>query len=158
MPISAKSPRLLLVVSSLAMAVGPGCSEELGPETMTTTRVEGTIRIAGRPVTTGWVEFLPTEGGVGNLRSAPIRADGSFTADGVAVGRVAVALANVGSAPVPTDLGPVGIRAFRSTETPIRRQIPAGTASRLDLDLAVEGLALRRSQAGLDRPKPEPKG
>src|SRR4051794_29163276 len=84
----------LMGVVLLAVASG-GCSEELGPERFEMTRVEGTVGLAGMPITSGWVEFLPTAGTRGNLRSAPIRKDGSFAADDVPVGPVAIALADV---------------------------------------------------------------
>src|SRR5258708_2926577 len=87
--------------------IAAGCSEELGPEVFRTTRVEGTVRIAGQPVTSGWVEFQPVEGAQGNLRSAPIRKDGSFAAEGVPVGRVAIGVAGLLGPPIPTSLGPV---------------------------------------------------
>ncbi len=133
------------------LTASSGCSEELGPERFTTTRVEGTVRLAGRPVAPGWVEFLPAEGTPGNLRSAPIREDGSFAIDGVPVGRVAIALAGVHGPPIPTSLGPVDLGEFRFFQTPIHRLIPAGAKSRVDLDLAAEAESFRLDRLRLRR-------
>lgn len=140
----------LIGVVLLASSSG-GCSEELGPERFETTRVEGTVRLAGAPITSGWVEFLPTAGTRGNLRSAPIGKDGSFAADGVPVGRVAVALADLHGPPIPTSLGPVERGTFRFFQTPIRKTIPAGPKCRVDVDLADEAEAFLRERLSFQR-------
>ncbi len=121
-----------------------GCANELGPESLATTRVEGAIRIAGRPVSSGWVEFLPAEGAMGNLRSASISRDGSFGVDGVPQGRVVVRLVGVYGPPIPTMVGAVDLSTFRSFQSPIRRLIEDKTTQRLDLDLAQEAEAQQR--------------
>src|SRR5215212_6208285 len=72
--------------------LGLGCGEELGPEPMPTARVAGRVRIGDRPVRGGWVEFMPVEGTVGRLRSAPLGPDGRFADDRVAVGTNAIRL------------------------------------------------------------------
>lgn len=147
-----------LIGRGLIAATASGCAEELGPEVFATTKVEGTIRIGGRPVSAGWVEFQPVDGTRGNLRSAPIRPDGSFSADRVPVGQVAVGLAGVRGPAIPTGLGPVELRAFRAPQTPIRVVIPPGASSRLDVDLADQADAfLRRSQA-MKRRREAPEG
>lgn len=65
----------------------PGCPEALGPENFPVAPVvTGKILCAGRPVPSGFVEFLPIEDAVGNLRSAPLAPDGSFRATRVPVG------------------------------------------------------------------------
>ena len=135
----------------LIVATMSGCGEELGPEFFPTTRVEGTIRIAGQPITSGWVEFLPDGGTRGNLRSAPIRTDGSFAIDSVPVGRVIIGLAAVHGPPILTSLGPVERGTFRFFSTPIRRVIPAGPSSRVDVDLAVEAEAFLRDRLAFQR-------
>jgi hypothetical protein len=135
----------------LAFLMASGCSEEIGPERPPTTRVEGTITIGGRPVTSGWVEFLPTEGTEGNLRTARISKDGTFSAGFVPVGRVAVAFADLRIPPIPTALGPVEAWSFRFNTTPIRKSIPAGPKASLDLDLAAEAYAFRKQRQELVR-------
>lgn len=139
-------------VGVILIAAAAGCAEELGPEVFETTRVEGTARIAGQPIPSGWVEFLPVEGTRGDLRSAPIRKDGSFAADGVPVGRVAIGIAALHGPPIPTSLGPVERSAFRGFRTPIRRAIPSGDPARLDLDLAVEAESFRMRQRAVPSP------
>lgn len=128
-----------------------GCGEELGPERFESGRVEGTIRLGGRPIPSGWVEFFPIDGTRGNLRSAPIRADGSFAASGVPAGRVAVRLVDAYGPPIPTSLGPVRFSTFGSFQTPIRAMVPAGTTTCLDIELAAEAERYRRNQEALTR-------
>ncbi len=91
----------------------------------------------------GWIEFLPAEGTVGNLRSAPIGADGSFQADGVAIGTNFIGLTD---AKVSI---PGGWRRFQTTSKPpegvhIERKIPPSSSSPLVIDLLEE---LFRQQA-----------
>jgi hypothetical protein len=128
-----------------------GCSEEIGPERPATSRVEGTIMVGGRPVTSGWIEFLPVEGTEGNLRTARISKDGSFSVDLVPVGRVAVAFADLRLPPIATALGPVDARTFRFFTTPIRRVIPSGIKTDLDLDLASEAYSWQKFRQELNR-------
>ena len=64
-----------------------GCSEELGPEHMPVARVKGFVKEGVRPVSEGWIEFIPVDGTVGNLCSARLHADGSFEAEHVRGGR-----------------------------------------------------------------------
>lgn len=113
--------------------LAPGCREELGPVQFPTTRVTGVVREGGRPVGGGWVEFLPVDGTVGNLRSAPIRRDGSFEADRVAVGTNQVGLV---AAPVDSLLA----QRFHPMRSPIRRAIPAGPSTTLTIDLIEEAI------------------
>ncbi len=125
---------------AIVAAFAPGCSEELGPERMVTTRVTGVVVEGSRPVGGGWVEFMPVDGTVGNLRSAPIGPDGRFVAEGVAVGENAV---GVVGAPVRMR---GGRRAFDTLGTPVRRTIPRGPAAEVSIDLLEE--AVRRPGAG----------
>jgi hypothetical protein len=135
---------------ALVAATLGGCTSELVPESFPSSRVEGTIGIAGRPVSSGWVEFLPAEGTMGNLRSSPILRDGSYRVDGVPRGRVVVRLVGVYGPPIPTSLGPVEVATFRSFLSPIRRVIDAGT-THLDLDLASEAQAHQRQRVEVSR-------
>jgi hypothetical protein len=116
---------------TLLSACTAGCSEELGRDPFVTTRVMGTVRVGTRPLTGGWVEFLPFDGAVGNLRSAPIGRDGRFELDEVALGTNAVGI-------VGAPLEPRYRWKFNALQTPIRRVIPAGHPAVLDIDLAVE--------------------
>jgi hypothetical protein len=109
-----------------------GCSEELGPEQRETTSVSGVVREGNRPVSGGWIEFLPVEGAVGDLRSAPIGSDGRFSLEGVAVGRNAVGL-------VATKVSDPRLRReFDTLGTSIRRNIPSGLSVVLTIDLLEE--------------------
>ncbi len=114
--------------------LAPGCSEELGPEHFPTTRVTGKVVEGGRPVAGGWIEFIPTEGTVGNIRSAWIGKDGGFQADRVAIGENAIRLVN---APISI---PGGARLFEQFATPIRRKIPAQPVGPFTIDLLEEAV------------------
>jgi hypothetical protein len=128
--------RLVSAVGSITMVcvvLGiPGCSEELGPEPMPVTRVKGSVTEGGRPLSRGWVEFFPVDGTVGNLRSARIRADGVFEADGVAVGRNLIRLVNTGLRP--------NFGIFSTFQSPIRRLIPAQPAEPVRIELVDEAI------------------
>jgi hypothetical protein len=116
-----------------------GCSEELGPETMPVTRVQGRVTEGGRPLSRGWVEFFPVEGTIGNLRSARIETDGAFETDGVAVGQNLVRFVN---ADIRKDLG-----IFTEFRSPIRRLIPANSAEPLRIDLVDEAIRFQSALA-----------
>ena len=121
---------LLVVIAGLLAA---GCAEELGPEVMRTTSVHGKITQGGRPIGGGWIEFIPADGTVGNLRSARIKADGTFSADRVPVGSVAVRLLDIDvEAPFPAK--PRTARGIFASYTAIRRKIPE-QPSELNIDL-----------------------
>jgi len=122
----------------LALAVG--CKEELGPVVAPTTRVVGVVRVGGRPVEHGWIEFSPLEGTVGHLRSSPIARDGTFEVTGVAVGKHVVGLVGLPKA-VNDRFGPVFLTTARN---PIRRSIAPGDVTRLEIDLLEE--SIRRQQ------------
>lgn len=106
-----------------------GCSEELGPERLPTAQVTGTFHVGTKPIGPGWVAFLPVNGTVGNIRSAPIAADGSFTAEGVAVGENQVGILIPGER--------VLSQYFDALSSSIRRKIPAGRST-LSIDLLAE--------------------
>jgi hypothetical protein len=116
--------------------VGSGCGEMLGPERFETTRVTGVVREGQEPVRGGWIEFVPVDGTVGNMRSAPIRPDGTFSADRVAVGPNRVGLVGV-----PTRAP--GLRTmFDTLGTEIQRVIPPGPSTSVTIDVLTEA-ALR---------------
>jgi hypothetical protein len=117
-----------------------GCKEELAPEHFVTTRVQGTVSFGRKPVTKGWIEFWPNDGGVGVMRSAPIQSDGSFDATRVPVGRNTVGLEG-------TDLPRTIAKEFVVLRANVQRVIPAGPKSELKIDL-LEELARLSSAPG----------
>ena len=140
------SPRLSSVLVLFLLLLGllaPGCSEELGPERFPTTRVAGIVVEGGRPIAGGWIEFIPTDGTVGNIRSARIGRDGSFQADRVAIGENVIRLVNA-----PINM-PGGVKLFGQFSTPVRRRIPPQPDGPLAIDLLEEAV---RYQATRPRP------
>jgi len=125
-----KQSRYWKGAATILLALLSGCREELGPERFVTADVTGKIVVGGRPIDKGWIEFLPVEGTVGRLRSAPIRPDGTFEAERVAVGWNQVGLVNV---PLVGDLS----RTFHPLSSPIRRKI-AASGGAIEIDLLVE--------------------
>jgi hypothetical protein len=118
-----------------------GCSEELGPEKMPVARVTGSVTEGTRPVTTGWVEFIPVDGTVGNLSSARIRPDGSFESSHVAVGVNLIRLVN---APLSS---PGARQVFGGFTSPIRRTISAESTAPVTIDILDESIRVRSAQA-----------
>jgi hypothetical protein len=144
--------RLMAVIPGLAIVglgfMVAGCSEELHPVPFRSTVVKGVVRDGTRPVSRGWIEFYPVNGTVGNLRSAPLQADGSFEANGVAVGVNLVRLENA-------DIeSPLAARLFRSYGSPIRRDITERPAAPLDIDLVEEAIEFRRTHGQDAQSKP----
>jgi hypothetical protein len=136
-----------LTIASLGLWL-TGCAEELGPVPMRVAHVRGVVREGKRPVSGGWIEFFPVSGTVGNLRSARLRADGSFEADGVAVGENLIRLVN---AQIES---PLAYR-FRSFASPIRRTIPEHDTAPITVDLFEETMRVQRAPrraAGGDQP------
>jgi hypothetical protein len=125
-------------VAALALA---GCREELGPVAFATTRVSGVVREGGRPVSGGWIEFMPVDGTVGNLRSAPIARDGRFEVSQVAVGLNVIDVVHA-SIRRPEVQWLLSLR-----EKPIRRAIPPGPATMLVIDLLTEAYRHEREQS-----------
>ncbi len=124
---------------ALALAAS-GCGEELGPERPPTARISGRVRVGDRPVSGGWIEFLPVEGTRGNLRSAPLGPDGRFAADGVAAGRDLVRFVRPPfELPAPSADPRLGFTQFTS---PLRLDVVDGAT--IDLDLRAEALRLIR--------------
>lgn len=141
---------LALVLTGLA---GHGCREELGPERFASTSVRGLVVEEKEPVRGGWIEFIPIDGTLGDLRSARIGADGSFRADKVPIGLCAIRIVN---AQIRTR---GAAELFSQPNSPIRRVITADSREPLKLDLIEEMVqfsaqrarALQRSRAGSDR-------
>jgi hypothetical protein len=140
-----------LVLSS-SVALAPfGCTEELGPERLPVARVKGWVTERGRPVTGGWLEFFPVDGGIGNIRAARLRGDGSFDADRVGVGLNLIRLVN-------TDIQHAdAARLFGSYQSPIRRTISAQGSEPLYIELVDEATLWDRSvrhRARAEPPRP----
>jgi hypothetical protein len=141
---STTRPYWSAALAALAAALGlalAGCREELGSVAFPTTRVSGVVREGGQPVSGGWIEFIPVDGTVGNLRSAPIARNGRFEVSQVAVGCNAI---DVVHAPIRRP----EVQWLLSTRgKPIRRAIPAGPATTLVIDLLTEAYRHEREQS-----------
>ena len=131
------------VVAIAVLALLSGCGRALGPERMETATVRGRVHFRDVPIASGWVEFVPTEGTIGRLRSAKLAPDGSFEARAVPVGRVAIRLAGP---PLPRT-GDPGIDNFffmcRQSFL-IRRNVPEGGAA-IDIELRDEAIAFEKA-------------
>ncbi len=126
----------------LALLLLPsGCREEFGPVRFKTTRVVGVVRIGNRPVSGGWIEFLPVAGTVGNLRSAAIGPDGTFEVDHVPVG-----INQLGFLDMPIDRN-IG-RIFHPLSSPIRRTIAEGASTIVEIDLLEEVIRFKNTLQG----------
>jgi hypothetical protein len=128
----------------LALGLLAGCAEELRPEAFRTTTITGRVTVGGRAYGPGWLEMMPVDGTTGHLRSAPVGRDGSFRAEGVPVGEVAMRL--VGFPPVGTGV-PTTDRFLQEVRQVygIRRKVPpAGGA--VAIELAED--AARRAREG----------
>lgn len=144
-----------------------GCAEELGPVPMPVARVRGVVREGDRPLRGGWIEFIPTGGTIGNLRSARLAPDGSFDADGVAVGVNAIRVVDAPieaaahvmlfaqpelkwAAIVRGSDGRVSAsapaRLFIPFSSPIRRAVAAEAAAPLDVDVVAEAVKFREER------------
>src|SRR5262245_46975562 len=94
-----------------------GCGDVLGPEKMPVAKVDGKVSQRGKPVTRGWIRFVPVDGTVGKMRSARLDSDGTFHATKVPVGLNLIRFVNV-------DWNPIQLRRiFGAFTSPIRRQI-----------------------------------
>lgn len=177
------SLRAILRIFRFAAIVGSallsgGCSEELHPVDMPVTRVRGVVTTGGRPVSGGWIEFIPADGAIGNLRSARIGPDGTFDADRVAVGTNAirvvdaaieptsqiVPLARVGWAVPVREEGAPKSKPPRAVlmipmGMPIRRVVGAGQSAPLTIDVVAEAIKFQeertRAMAGARTPTGE---
>ncbi len=110
--------------------VATGCAEEWGPDWIPGAEVSGRIHRSGQPLTQGWLEFLPVDGTIGQLRSVPINPDGTFLTNGVAPGSVAIRV-------VGADLSGSEYSLFSQIYV-IRREVRDAQANKLDIDLEQE--------------------
>ena len=143
-------PPFFLALVILAGVCVVGCSAELGPEHFSTIVVQGQVTVSERPLPGGFIAIDPVAGTRGNLATAPIRGDGTFTLRDVPVGDVIVRLEQVPLASIPTATGPMDARALerRLFDSPIRRTIPPGGPARLPIDLIDEANRILRSPRG----------
>ena len=118
-------PRWLAMIIVLLAS----CSEELPRSEPRLAKVSGMVMEGNRPVGGGWIEFVPIEGTVSSLRSAPIASDGSFSVEGVGVGPNSIGLVDI-----PSTI-PGARRLFDTLGTTIRRNIGAIGDSSLTIDL-----------------------
>jgi len=93
------------------------------------------VQVGNKVVNGGWIEFLPIQGTVGRLRTAPIGRDGTFEVDRVSVGKNAISVMNA-----PIDPRMLGLR------TPIHRTITERSPTELKIDLLEARLRYLRSQ------------
>lgn len=135
---STYSARCVLALGALALA---GCAEELGPEPMKTVRVTGRVTLDGKPVGPGWLEFQPIDGTVGRLTSARLDRSGTFRADRVPEGRVAMRLAGI--PPIRTGNGEVDMAvALMRQRYLIHRSTGAAPAAHWDINLNDESVKI----------------
>jgi hypothetical protein len=118
---------------SAVLAVQAGCAEHWRPTPRVELEVEGRVHDGPRPISGGWIEFIPVDGAVGHLRSAPIQPDGTFRATRVGAGPHVVRLVQPSSPGVDP--------AFQQFTSPIRVVIEPGES--VEIDLARERLRLR---------------
>ena len=136
--------RSWLALTAAFAFLGIGCSEELGPETFPTTTVTGRIHGGPEPIGGGWIEFLPIDGTVGPMRSAPISPDGTFVARSIPSGRHAVGINGVKGRYARA------FRAFNTLSTRIYRRVGPGASTDLDLDLYTEAVLTEAAKNGVD--------
>jgi hypothetical protein len=149
--IKARKPVVWLVAMSVTW-IAPGvfgCARALGPEPMPVTAVRGVVTEGRRPVGGGWIEFIPVDGTIGKLRSARLNADGSFEAQGVALGvnLIRIVNARIESRAIA--------RLAGSFASPIRRVASKQDRRPLAIDLLDETVRFEASlsaRAGAGRP------
>jgi hypothetical protein len=106
---------------------------------MPVSNVDGRVSQRGKPVSRGWIEFVPVDGTVGKMRSARLESDGTFHATKVPVGLNLIRFVNINWDPIQMR------RTFGAFSSPIRRQIADKDNPALEIDLAQEYLKLSRS-------------
>jgi hypothetical protein len=142
--VSRRPWHLFLALCALALCA-IGCGDILGPEKMPVAVVDGKVSQRGKPVTRGWIEFVPVDGTVGRMRSARLHSDGTFHATKVPVGLNLIRLVNV-------DVESFRIRrTLGAFSSPIRRTISENSNPQLEIDVIDEYLKFTQSP-----PKQEP--
>lgn len=114
-----------------------GCDRAFGPERMETATITGRVHASGRPIGKGWIEFMPTSGTTGRLRSAALAPDGTFTATKVPVGAVSIRLPGPPSS--STGDGELDRFLVHIRRNPFKLiDVRSGGNRPLDLDLSLE--------------------
>jgi hypothetical protein len=92
------------------------------------------VHEGNRPLESGWIEFIPVDGGLGDLRSAWIRQGGHFEVERLGLGPHVVRIVG---APIQI---PGGLSLFGTFMSPIRREIKAKPDEPIDVDVLEEAV------------------
>lgn len=115
-----------------------------------TVSVSGHVRLDRQPITRGWIEFLPIEGNIGQLRVAPVGAGGAFHATRVPAGTVGIRF--IPTRRLTPDNHNLAAPIHQLTNAYlIQRQIPEAGATDLDIDLSDEAFRLIRLEVAPSR-------
>ena len=118
------------VIGLLAITVLTiGCSEERPGEALPKITVEGKVIREGKPLTSGWVEMVPVDGGKGVMQSGPIDPNGHYLATGLGPGLHGFRVI------VPRDKT---LFPFDQFFSPIRRTFTTDSVQTFDLNLSEE--------------------
>ena len=118
------------VIGLLAITVLTiGCSEERPGEALPKITVEGKVIREGEPLTSGWVEMVPVDGGKGVMQSGPIDPSGHYLATGLGPGLHGIRVI------VPRDKT---LFPFDQFFSPIRRTFTTDSVQSFDLNLSEE--------------------
>jgi hypothetical protein len=122
-------PCLRLIGVLVTTALVTGCSEERPGETLPKITVQGQVIREGKPLTSGWVEMVPVDGGKGVMRSGPIDNTGHYLATGLGPGLHGIRVI------VPRDKT---LFPFDQFFSPIRRTFTTDSVQTFDLNLSEE--------------------
>lgn len=111
-----------------------GCSEERPDPAFPLVSVQGRVVRNGQPLASGWVEFVPVDGGQGVMKSGPIAANGQYLATGLGPGLHGVRVI------VPRDKS---LFPFDQFFSPIRRTLTTEPLQTFDIDLSAESTKSR---------------
>lgn len=106
-----------------------------------TADVHGRLLAGGSPIGRGWIQIWPIEGTVGNLRVAPLEADGSFRATGVPVGRVLLMVNPADPVPSGDRFRALRIARAQGFDSPIRLTIKNPSPEPFTIDLLTTSAA-----------------
>lgn len=113
----------------LCVIMAAGCTEERPDPAFPLVTVQGRIQRNGQPLSSGWVEFVPVDGGQGVMKSGPIESNGQYKATGLGPGLHGVRVI------VPRDKS---LFPFDQFFSPIRRTLSAEPVQTFDIDLSAE--------------------
>ena len=125
----------VVLTNSIIFSIGSltfllvGCSEELPGQPLPKITVQGQVVRDGKPLTSGWVELVPVDGGKGMMRSGPIDLNGHYQATGLGPGLHGIRVI------VPRDKT---LFPFDQFFSPIRRSLSAEPEQTFDLNLTDE--------------------